>query len=248
MDHQQRSRAIRLKVPCSLEYQEMAMGLVAGACRLVRLRSNDPSAAERHADEYFEQHVISSFGEAFSNIVLHGGNPGGADIEIEIETYAHHVTIRLLDQGKPFEISSVPTPDLEELPESGLGVYIMRSLMGNVSYDPGTPNVLSMTKRVTDFSRTDHGDETVLKITGVLDAVTAPDMRPLIEALVGERRRSITVDLASLRLIDSSGVGVIVSLFKRCSAFGGTVRVSGLKDQPLSIFRLLRLDRVFELS
>jgi hypothetical protein len=37
---------------------------------------------------------------------------------------------------------------------------------------------------------------------------------------------------------------VIVSLYKRCSAFGGAVRVSGLKDQPLSIFKLLRLDRV----
>ena len=56
------------------------------------------------------------------------------------------------------------------------------------------------------------------------------------------------MDLTALRLIDSSGVGVIVSLYKRCKAFGGDVRVAGLKDQPLSIFKLLRLDRVFKLS
>ena len=99
-----------------------------------------------------------------------------------------------------------------------------------------------------NFSRTDTGEETVLRIEGVLDAVTTPEIRPSIEALVAEKRKLIMVDVSSLRLIDSSGVGVIVSLFKRCKAFGGTVRVSGLKDQPLTIFKLLRLDRVFTLT
>jgi anti-sigma B factor antagonist len=96
-----------------------------------------------------------------------------------------------------------------------------------------------------NFSRTDVGDETTLRIEAVLDAVTVPDIRPTIDELVTEQRRSIIVDLSSLRLIDSSGVGVIVSLYKRCKDYGGTVRVVGVKDQPLTIFRLLRLDRVF---
>jgi anti-sigma B factor antagonist len=99
-----------------------------------------------------------------------------------------------------------------------------------------------------NFSRTDNGDETIIRIEGVLDAVTTPDIRPEIDSLVTQMRRDITVDVSSLRLIDSSGVGVIVSLFKRCKAYGGTVKVSGLKDQPLTIFRLLRLDKVFKLS
>jgi len=56
---------------------------------------------------------------------------------------------------------------------------------------------------------------------------------------------SVRVDLSSLRLIDSSGVGVVVSLYKRCKAHGGQVRVEGLSNQPLTIFKLLRLDQVF---
>jgi anti-sigma B factor antagonist len=97
------------------------------------------------------------------------------------------------------------------------------------------------------FSRTDNGAETVLRIEGVLDAVTAPEIRPTIDALIAEKRPAISVDLTALRLIDSSGVGAIVSLFKRAKAYGGAVTVAGLKDQPLAIFRLLRLDRVFSL-
>lgn len=98
-----------------------------------------------------------------------------------------------------------------------------------------------------NFSRTDNDDQTVLRIEGVLDAVTTPEIRPIIEAMVGEKRTAITVDVAALRLIDSSGVGVIVSLFKRAKAYGGQVKIVGLKDQPLTIFKLLRLDRVFDL-
>lgn len=94
-------------------------------------------------------------------------------------------------------------------------------------------------------SRTDNGNETVLKIEGTLDAVTAPELRSVVDDLVSESRKEVTLDLVDLRLIDSSGVGVIVSLFKRVRANGGQVRITGLRDQPRAIFRLLRLDRVF---
>jgi anti-sigma B factor antagonist len=97
------------------------------------------------------------------------------------------------------------------------------------------------------YDRTDSGDETKLRIEGVLDAQTSPDLRPQIDRLVDEKRMSITIDLAALRLIDSSGVGVLVSLFKRAKSYGGTVRIQGIKDQPLTIFKLLKLDRVFAL-
>jgi anti-sigma B factor antagonist len=95
------------------------------------------------------------------------------------------------------------------------------------------------------FQRVDQGEETVLQIEGALDAVSAPDLRPTLDLLVSERRQKIVIDLSSLRLIDSSGVGALVALFKRIRANGGNVSVIGLRDQPLAIFRLLRLDRVF---
>ncbi|HEX8952268.1 MAG TPA: STAS domain-containing protein [Polyangia bacterium] len=96
-----------------------------------------------------------------------------------------------------------------------------------------------------NFTREDSGDVTVLRISGSLDALSTPELRPTIDALVVEKRPAITVDLSDLRLIDSSGVGAIVSLYKRMRALGAKVEVVGLKDQPLAIFRLLRLDRIF---
>ena len=70
------------------------------------------------------------------------------------------------------------------------------------------------------FSRTDNGDETTIQIGGALDAMTAPELRPTIDELVQEKRQRVTVDLSDLVVVDSSGVAVIVSLYKRVRAFG----------------------------
>lgn len=98
------------------------------------------------------------------------------------------------------------------------------------------------------FERIDQEDETTLRIEGSLDAMSTPELRPVIDQLVADKRTRVFVELSSLRLIDSSGVGAIVSLYKRQRAQNLEVVIQGLKDQPLAIFKLLRLDRVFNLS
>lgn len=99
-----------------------------------------------------------------------------------------------------------------------------------------------------NHSTMDYGTTTVLRIRGELDALSAPELRPTIDFIVDEQKREITVDLSELRLIDSSGVGALVSLYKRVRANGGTVRFVGVTAQPLVIFKLLRLDVVFGLA
>ena len=95
--------------------------------------------------------------------------------------------------------------------------------------------------------REDREELTVVRLEGALDAVSTPELRPVIDALVEERRPHVRLDVTQLRLIDSSGVGVIVSLYKRLHEHGGKLEIEGMRDQPLAIFRLLRLDRIFDL-
>lgn len=99
-----------------------------------------------------------------------------------------------------------------------------------------------------NHSISDDQTTTVLRIRGELDALSAPELRPALDALVDERRSEVVVDLSELRLIDSSGVGALVSLYKRIRAIGGSVRFTGVTAQPLVIFKLLRLDVVFGLA
>jgi serine/threonine-protein kinase RsbW len=136
---------IRLRVPGALEYRDLAIRAVAAACKLV-------GAPDGHRE--FDDQVVSAFGEAFNNAALHsykGRAPG--DVEIEMEISADTITLRLFDFGNSFDIQSVPEPDLDELPESGMGIYIIKSFMDEVSYQAGSPNVLRMTKRLHEDPR-----------------------------------------------------------------------------------------------
>jgi anti-sigma B factor antagonist len=94
------------------------------------------------------------------------------------------------------------------------------------------------------FSTNIDGGTVTLNITGELDAVSVPDLRPALDDLISKGHKKIVVDLKGLRLIDSSGVGAIVYLFRRVKGGGGSVVVRGASDQPLAILRLLKLDQI----
>ncbi len=109
---------------------------------------------------------------------------------------------------------------------------------------PISTSLQHATGGLAGFSREDTGTETLVRLHGTFDALSAPTARPALDAVVNEQRSPVAIDMSALRLIDSSGVGAIVSLYKRVRAQGGQMSVHGLNGQPLAIFRLLQLDRV----
>jgi serine/threonine-protein kinase RsbW len=109
-------------------------------------RSESGSVAP--SDEDFEDQTISAFGEAFNNIAIHGyrtGPPG--DVDIEIESNEDGIVIRMMDTGRSFDPATADIPPMDDLPESGMGLFIIKSFMDEVDYCPGTPNVLRLVKR-----------------------------------------------------------------------------------------------------
>jgi anti-sigma B factor antagonist len=100
------------------------------------------------------------------------------------------------------------------------------------------------TTNLAGFRREDSGRKTLLRLEGAFDALSAPASRSALDTLVNDRRSPVAIDMSALRLIDSSGVGAVVSLYKRVVAQGGELSVRGLNGQPLAIFQLLRLDRL----
>lgn len=95
--------------------------------------------------------------EASSNIIEHAyAGVDNGKIEIDCSIFDGGLKIVMRDQGKPFNPSSVPEPnvkaDLSERKIGGLGMYLMRKLMDEVSYVSSAEigNVLTMVKRVGD--------------------------------------------------------------------------------------------------
>lgn len=93
--------------------------------------------------------------EASSNIIEHayeGVNDG--KIEIDCDMFDGGIKIVMRDRGKSFNPSSVPEPnvkaDLSERKIGGLGMYLMRKLMDEVTYESSAENgnILTMVKRM----------------------------------------------------------------------------------------------------
>ncbi len=147
---------VSLEVPGTLECRNVVMRTLAAACRLVLPKNGSRSA--RHFD--FVSHLESAVGEAYNNIALHGyaGREPGA-IQLQIENSPEWTRITIKDTGLSFDPRLASSPDLATLPESGLGIFIMRSFVDELTYVGGPPNVLTLFKRL-DGKRLDPSPET----------------------------------------------------------------------------------------
>ena len=97
------------------------------------------------------------------------------------------------------------------------------------------------------FNQYQHNDITVLSVSGNLDSLTVPEIRPEIEKIVATGVRKVALEMSSLEVIDSSGIGAIVSLFKRVRGLGGDVKIVAVRGQPREILRLFGLERAFDI-
>jgi len=150
---------IRLSVPGALRYRPIAVRAVAEAARLVsgsapRDAKNptvDPLALDiRHP---FDTAVVSAFMEIFNNIAIHAyQRKGTGTIEIEITPSMDAIVIEVKDDGRPFDIDNVAPLatelDEESLPEGGMGIHIAKTMLDEMTYEPGPPNLWRLCKRL----------------------------------------------------------------------------------------------------
>lgn len=69
----------------------------------------------------------------------------------------------------------------------------------------------------------------------------------VLDALDGGARKFV-VDFAKTGYIDSSGLGVLVSLSKKIREQGGELRLAGLNEDLQTLFELTKLDTLFAIT
>lgn len=109
------------------------------------------------ADRTFRHELITAFGEAFNNIVIHGYRDRTDGIlDVEADLSPDEITLRLIDTGNEVDFAGLRPPDLESMPEGGMGVFMIHALVDEVVYRGGAPNVLSLTKRTAASPNDGH--------------------------------------------------------------------------------------------
>jgi len=145
---------IRLSVPGALSFRDLVLRVVASSCKLVRSAEvGTQEASHDDSDHHFDTKVVSAVSEVFNNIAIHGyENRAAGVVDIEIELSRRCIKLRLADTGRRFDPEVATSEDPGELPESHMGLFIVRKFMDEFSYEPGdapgAQNVMTLTKRL----------------------------------------------------------------------------------------------------
>jgi serine/threonine-protein kinase RsbW len=136
---------VSLKIAGELRHRDVALRTVSAACRLTL----GPHAHEPTGRRALHE-IVSAVGEAFNNIAIHGYHDRARGlVDIRVAARDDRVTIEMRDYGHSFDPRTAVPPDLDAMPESGMGVFIMSRFVDEVSYRPGCPNLLRLVKHLT---------------------------------------------------------------------------------------------------
>lgn len=79
-----------------------------------------------------------------------------------------------------------------------------------------------------------------------LDAAIARDFKAGVDAAFTSDVKQVEINLAEVDFVDSSGVGALLSVYRKLPAGTGVTRLTQVKPSVRAVLELLRLHRVFE--
>lgn len=119
---------LTLTLPSQLSHLPVARAFVEAACQLARLDRADIDA------------IVLAVNEAISNVIRHAHqHSANLCLQIECRLDSDRIEIVIADEGEPFDLGAVPHLDPGEMRIGGRGIFLMRTLMDELSCEPRTP-------------------------------------------------------------------------------------------------------------
>ena len=94
----------------------------------------------------------------------------------------------------------------------------------------------------------EDGGVTVVDVDGQLIVGNRQDLKRIVLEELEKGERKFLVDFTNTGYIDSSGLGVLVSLSKKIREQGGELRLASLNEDLKTLFELTKLDTLFNIA
>jgi anti-sigma B factor antagonist len=75
-----------------------------------------------------------------------------------------------------------------------------------------------------------------------------PELRPAMRDLLRSGVREVVLDLEHVEMMDSTGIGLLLSAYNSISGLGGTFAVVGASDEIVELLRTMRVHQHFSVS
>jgi anti-anti-sigma factor len=101
---------------------------------------------------------------------------------------------------------------------------------------------------MTDVTITREADKALVRPAGDVVAASVAGLRSAMREIVDHGVRQLTIDMAGVEMIDSSGLGVLVAAHNSLHKLGGRLAVVHASKDILELFKVMRIHQHFSVS
>jgi len=95
-----------------------------------------------------------------------------------------------------------------------------------------------------DVERVDSIKKITLNVKK-FDVANMQEIKKNIQAEVEADASDILMDLSKVSFVDSSGLSVIISIFKQLKSSNHQLKLCGLQEQPMELLEITQLHKIF---
>jgi len=88
------------------------------------------------------------------------------------------------------------------------------------------------------------GKVSVVRVDGVIDTITAPELEKVMNSLLEQKKYYIVVDLGGVDYISSAGWGIFISNIREIRQNSGDIKLARMIPNVYEIFELLEFDSI----
>lgn len=88
----------------------------------------------------------------------------------------------------------------------------------------------------------------VVRLSEPLTSAFAGELRPRLQEVIEKGATQLAIDLSSVDLVDSAGIGLLIAARNSLAKVGGTMRIMGASQEIQHLFKVMRLDRHFQIE
>ena len=101
---------------------------------------------------------------------------------------------------------------------------------------------------MTNTLVTRNGLEVVVQPAGDLVAALVPELRSALREAIADGVREMIVDFSNVRMVDSTGLGLLISAHNSMRKAGGRVAVTHASREIVELFKSMRIHQHLSVS
>ena len=93
-----------------------------------------------------------------------------------------------------------------------------------------------------------RNEQVTIKPNNDITSLLAQEFKEELQALVDEGIKQLAIDFSDVTMIDSIGLGVLITIHNGLSRSGGKLSVTQVSETIFNLFKTMRLDKHFDVT